>query len=69
MLDQNKREVPRQIAKLNRAVEVLAKMEFTDLEEVRRIAQGIRWDLAEVNLELSELLQDENPREVRGRAA
>lgn len=51
-------EIPRQILKLNRAVETLAHLEFTDLEHVRRIVSGVRWELGEVNLELCDLLNE-----------
>lgn len=48
--------LPAQLAKLNSAVEVLAHMDFQDPERVRATVQRIRWELAEVNLDLCEIL-------------
>jgi hypothetical protein len=52
-------EIPKQIVKLNRAVETLAHLEYSDMDQVRRIVSGIRWELGEVNLELCDLLNEE----------
>ncbi len=52
-------EIPKQIVKLNRAVETLAHLEYSDMDQVRRIVSGIRWELGEVNLELCDLLNED----------
>jgi hypothetical protein len=61
MYNLNRAEIPKQIIKLNQAVETLAHLDFSDMEHVRRVVSGIRWDLGEVNLELSDLLNGEAP--------
>jgi hypothetical protein len=61
MYNVNRAEIPKQIIKLNQAVETLAHLDFADMEHVRRVIGGIRWDLGEVNLELCDLLNGETP--------
>jgi hypothetical protein len=69
MYNVKRAEIPKQIVKLNQAVETLAHLEFSDMEQVRRIVSGIRWELGEVNLELCELLNEsgisEDPSQTR----
>ena len=66
MFNAKRAEIPRQIMKLNRAVETLAHLEFADMDHVRRVVSGIRWELGEVNLELCDLLNEEEPSKESG---
>jgi hypothetical protein len=59
MFNVKRAEIPKQIVKLNQAVETLASLEYSDLELVRAVVSKIRWQLGEVNLELCELLNED----------
>jgi hypothetical protein len=48
--------LPAQLTKLNSAVETLAHLDFQDPDRVQATVQRIRWELAEVNLDLCEIL-------------
>ena len=59
MFNVKRAEIPKQIVKLNQAVETLDSLEYSDLELVRAVVSKIRWHLGEVNLELCELLNED----------
>ena len=53
-------EIPVQVVRINRAVEVMAQMKFQNIQEVEQTIKQIRWDLSKVNFELCNLLLEED---------